>query len=409
MGQHEWMKERHREAGRYLAALIGCALNDKKAPEKPEHIDWETVYSLAERNSVTGVSWYGVDTLDAPPPEELYRRWKENVNRTLYRQLHFDEERQQILCKMQAKGLSYLPLKGIHIAGYYPKPGMRSMADNDILYGFVEVSPEGGYQIRGRNEDEQEESIREAQQVMVSIMRERGYEVESLKGNHDVYLKKPFYNFEMHRSLASRNSPHYFYYANPWKRAVKSSGDPYLYSFSDEDEYLFFLVHAFKHFDNNGCGIRSLADLYVFLKVKGDRMDMSYIRAELETLQMTEFVEQMKNLGNAVFEGGRAMTPEEEELLYYLLGCGTYGTMRAGIERKIEKLAESGTIGARQAKMKYFSQRFFVSEDKCREHFPFFYRHRYLRPFLMPYRVIRGLIVHPGKLWKEAKIVLKKK
>lgn len=409
MGQHEWMTEEYRAAGRYLAALIGSALNDRKAPEKPEDISWEMVYGLAARNSVEGMSCFGVDTLDSRPPAELYRRWKEAVNLTLYRQLHFDEERSQILKEMHTRGLSYLPLKGIHLAGYYPKPGMRSMADNDILYGYVEESAEGGYQIRGKNEEERAETVREAQRVMVSIMEARGYEVKTLTGNHDSYLKKPFYNFEMHRSLASASTPHYFYYKNPWKRAVRDLSDPYLYSFSDEDEYLFFLVHAFKHFDGSGCGIRNLADLYVFLKVKGDRMDLSYIRAELETLKLTEFVEKMRSLGLAVFEEERELTTEEEELLYYLLGCGTYGTMQAGIERKIEKLEEAGITNVRQAKLAYFRQRFFVTDDMCREHYPFFYRHRYLRPFLMPYRVIKGLVIHPGKLWREAKIVWKKK
>ena len=407
MQQNKGTTEAFRDAGVYLVQLIGSALSGQKATEKPEKVAWEQVYQLAKQNSVEGLSYFGVVTLEEKPPKEMSRKWKSEVDKVLFRQLHFDEEREQILQEMRAKGLSYLPLKGIPVSGYYPEPGMRSMADNDILYGFVEECPEGGFCVRGGSEKEQEQTIREAQKQMVSIMKARGFKAEHLVGNHDCFLKEPFYNFEMHRQLVDEVTNYSAYYKNPWKRAVRDDADPYLYHFSDEDEYLFLVVHLHKHFSTTGCGIRNLADVYVFLNKKGNTMDWGYLRRELEKLGLKDFECSMRTLSQTAFDGGKELSKKEEEILYYLLGSGTYGSMTNNVEHRVEQIANQNGEDIGRAKRKYLLKRLFATEEECKSHYPFFYRHWYFRPVLPLYRVIRGLIVHPEKLWREWKILRK--
>ena len=71
-----------------------------------------------------------------------------------------------------------MPLKGSILKEWYPKFGMREMADNDILFDATR------------------------RQQVRNIFANRGYSIESYnKGNHDAYEKPPIYNFEMHVAL----------------------------------------------------------------------------------------------------------------------------------------------------------------------------------------------------------------
>ena len=132
------------------------------------------------------------------------------------------------------------------------------MCDNDILYGNATDN-------RRHNEDRNADSDAERlAEELESVMTELGYTPEHVGGVHDVYQKKPFFNFEMHRKLVPEDSTFAKYYENPWDRAHLGNGKMYEYHFSDEDEYIYMLVHAYKHYDVSGCGIRTLVDEYVW-------------------------------------------------------------------------------------------------------------------------------------------------
>ena len=223
-GKMTYSPEETMEAGMYLLELIRAALRGIRAEEKPDSVSWEAVYHLAKTNSVDGLSAFGVETLRDKPLDEIWKEWKAAPLKVTYRVLHFDMERERILAKMRAEGLSYLPLKGVHIVNYYPKAGMRTMADNDILFGFVEADLSGGYRVKGDSEKEQDQTINLASETMKRLMLEDGY-TEKLSTVHDSYYKKPFYNYEMHKRLMRFESEFYSYYQNPWKRAVLDPQD----------------------------------------------------------------------------------------------------------------------------------------------------------------------------------------
>ena len=139
--------------GREMIALLrrSAAIAEGKIPEDRKEVQsWEKLYLLAERNSVEAVTWLGAEQYQEEMPEEVRTAWKKQSGRTLLRQLHFDAEREEILKELEEEGISYLPLKGILISGYYPRPGLRFMADNDILYGITEQEGSGWKTFRNR-------------------------------------------------------------------------------------------------------------------------------------------------------------------------------------------------------------------------------------------------------------------
>lgn len=388
-------------AGRYLIGLLKCALYDQTPEEKPEDCTWEQIWTLAGRNSVRNAACPAIKKFDGKIPEEIWKDWSSAQDQTVYRNLRFEMEREEIMSAMAEKGIAALPLKGILIADYYPAAGMRWMCDNDILYGYVREDLEDGFKLKGGNVQEQKYWQKMAQQELGRIMKKLGYTAKCLNGNHDVYQKSPFFNFEMHRSLVPLHSEFAEYYRNPWKRAVLQKARKCLYRFSDEDEYLFFIVHAYKHFDAAGCGIRILLDEYVIFQKK-ENMDWSYIRGELEKMRLVSFEQKLRSAACRTFSTEKQPETGDWEIIEYLLGCGTYGTWENSLENKLDKLQGNSDAETRK---RYWQSRIWIDERTMKEYYPFFYRHRFLVLLLPLIRLIKGMLIHPGRLFAEWKII----
>lgn len=372
------------EAGIYLIELLRCTVAGTKPKQKPEECTWEQVYQLAVRNHVESLSWLSAEKRKTEIEASLAETWKEQRERTLLRQLSFGVERDVVLEKLREHEIAYLPLKGILMENYYPEPGTRFMADQDILYAYTE----------------------ETQKIIVQIMKELGYDVVLLKNLHDIYEKKPFYNFEMHKSLNFQQEALQKYYENPWERAVRNADCEWEYHFSDEDEYVYMTAHHFKHFSGSGSGIRTLLDVYYFLRCKGARLDWDYVQRQLEEIGMTDYEKRMREVADRVF----AVSPEQEiseedqAFLLYMIGCGTYGNVK---ERMVISLKSKDEKDIRQAKKKYLYHRFILPMEKVREVYPFFYKHRWLLWMLPGYRVVKGIIIHPKKLIFELRTLIR--
>lgn len=390
-------------AGRYLVRLLQCAIHDQLPEKKSENFSWEQVWMLAKRNSVENTVSLVIRKMKDDIPEEVWKGWSGAFDQNLYRLVRFEMEREQILTEISKQGLAALPLKGILVADYYPNPGMRWMCDNDILYGYAESDEEDGFRLKGNDQAEQEYWQGQAQKKLREIMEKLGYTTENLKGTHDVYHKKPFFNFEMHRRLVPEDSSFAEYYANPWKKAKRIENKAFQYRFSDEDEYLFLIAHAYKHFDSSGCGIRTLVDEYMILQEK-TKLDWSYIKRELEETGLKDFEEKLRLTALHAFGNETELTLDEWKLIFYMLGCGTYGTYANRVKRKLEKLEE---LDVENVKKTYFMDRFWIDEKKMKEFYPFFYHHRGIRFLLPVYRLGKGMFLHPGQLIREWKALNK--
>lgn len=172
--------------GYNLIYLLTCALHGI-TPESARmaQMDLHQVYRLAKFHALTSMAYMALDAYLKAHPEsndhidsQLLTDWKNAKNRALYKQMMMDVEREAILQHMEEKGIWHMPLKGIILKDLYPKSGMREMVDNDILFDI--------------------DYRKDIRQYMV----EHGYRDDHCDGPvHDMYLKQPFYNFEMHVML----------------------------------------------------------------------------------------------------------------------------------------------------------------------------------------------------------------
>lgn len=343
-------KEKMEEWGGIIAYLAACALHDIFPEERMlEGVDVGKLYQVSSFHAVAAIVCMALEKTDvyknAMP--EWKKKWQDAKNKSIRKNILLDAEREQLFSWMEEEGIWYMPLKGSVLKDLYPKPGMRQMADNDILY-----APE-------------------YQQSVCAYMQEHGYETVSLGvGNHDVYKKLPVYNFEMHTALFGDGHHQVWkqYYQNVEDRLEKDADNSCGYHFREEDFYVYVVVHAYKHYRSRGTGLRSLLDIYVFIWKRGENLDWNYVRQETEKLAITEFEQQCRNLSERLFGDpecfyAKGLPKNEQDLMSFLSTSGVYGTKENYIKNKLANMQADGREITSQTKMKYLMQWMFLPNE----------------------------------------------
>ncbi len=351
------------EVSRDLIYLLACSVNGVTPdPAKVQAMDLDRVWKLAEYHMVTGATCIALERAGVKRKE-----FHEALSKAVRKNICFDLERQAIFDAFEEWGIWYLPMKGIILKELYPENGMRQMSDNDVLCDADKM-----------------EEVRK-------IMLARGYtEKGAGKGNHDVYLKAPMLNFEMHRSLFAPRHAKVFqeYYADVKRLMIKNENRCHEYHLSDEDFYVYFTAHERKHDDFSGIGIRTLLDRYVLLKEKGDSLDWNYVEEQEGLLEMKEFEIERRKLAKKLFSSETVpeLTAEEEAVLAEYLKSGANGTMEQYIKKKLEK----------QSKFRFVLECFFPNMDYMKRSVRFVDRHPWLYPAGAVFRWGRILITRKG-------------
>ena len=107
---------------------------------------------------------------------------------------------------------------------------------------------------------------------MGKLLHELGYEDGEgvgLEASHDVYIKPPYMEVEVHRRLLPTTEENHWHTDDIWDRLVKDEDNPHLMHMTPEDFYLFHLLHFEKHYSMGGSGIRSIIDQYYLMKNYG--------------------------------------------------------------------------------------------------------------------------------------------
>ncbi len=373
------------KTGYDMIYLIICSLHGI-VPEqsKVEQMNLAALYNLSKKHGLTAMVCMPLDTVgvfSTSTDKDLVKKWKDAKEKAIRKNLMLDAERNEILSYMDREGIWYLPLKGILLKEMYPKLGMRQMADNDILYD------------------------KRYQQELMQFMTARGYEPSQIgKGNHDIYRKEPVYNFEMHTALygAAHDKNWEAYYRNVKQRLRKDEGNRFGYHFREEDFYIYLLTHIYKHYRGSGTGIRSLLDIYVFLKDRRMKLNWHYIAVEMERLGISEFEQESRELCIRLFSKEQyPITQREREIVAYYHSSGTYGTIENNVEHKLRKYQSDNEPISAVTRLKYFYARLIPDMDYYKNYVPFVYRHKILIPFYILFRVLRGLLRHRKLIQNE--------
>ncbi len=156
----------------FLIYLMACSLQGTKPEEALlANIDMEALLRLAKAHSVSAMVCMALEQTDAfqHAAETTRLKWLDCKNKAVRKNMLLDAERHRLEKEFAEHGIWYMPLKGSILKDWYPKFGMREMADNDILFDATR------------------------RQQVRDIFVNRGYSIESYNksSNHDAYEKQP--------------------------------------------------------------------------------------------------------------------------------------------------------------------------------------------------------------------------
>ncbi len=392
------MMDKSFKSGLDVIYLTSCALHGI-TPDKGviEAMDLEAVFGQAKRHKMLSITYMAIESCRDTLEPELARKWGISVPQAVKSSLMYSVEREKLYRFMDENEIAYLPLKGIIMQDIYPKLGMRQMADNDILIDI------------------------DKRHLVRDYMVKNGYKSDGYgKDIHDVYIKPPIYNFEIHVYLAieSVDAVFYNYYLDIWQRLQRQDDKRSEYRFSVEDFYIYTLVHAYKHINyTGGIGIKPLTDIFVYLRRYEDSLDRGYLDAELERIRLTAFEKNMRLLSKKIFDAEAAkenriedgLNEEERQLLKFFIDSGSFGNKDTLYRGMIDRFANGEGEITRTGKIRYLLSRLFPTGPYIRENYPFFHRHKILLPVLWVYRFFTKIFVKFGHVCKELKFISKQK
>ena len=255
---------------------------------------------------------------------------------------------------LEEAGIGYTPLKGSVLRNYYNEPWMRTSCDVDILVS--------------------ENDLEAARRVLAEKL---GCE-DNGKSSHDVQMhSQSGMHIELHYALTEVHN------LKGAKDILENYGE-YLYpadgsrlDMSDELFYFYHMDHMAKHFQNGGCGIKPIMDLWVLEnKVPHDREKRKEL---LKKGGLLTFASKAEKLMRVWFENKEHddVTKLIEE---YLLGGGVYGTLENRVA--VHQHKQGG-------KFRYAISRIFLKYDQLKYSYPILEKHKWLFPFMQVARWFR--------------------
>lgn len=332
----------------------------------------ERIFALADRHDLAhwaGDALYQNNCL--PKAFEITQRYQQAQVISLYRCTKLAHERAQITRVFEETGIPYVPLKGMIIKDFYPKPHLRTSSDTDILIHKEDLP-----------------------HALACLSEQLKYTRHGEDCHfHDVSLFSPSgFHLELHFTLACDHAildptlEKVWDYCAPVKEGA--------FEHRQSPEYFMFhqIAHMASHFLNGGCGIRPLADLQLLHR------QMTFDEAKVEELcreaHILTFYTHIKALSKVWFDG-QAHDEVTRQMQSYILFGGVYGIMDNTLAVKNQK----------QSKTSYILSRIFMPYRHLKIKYPVLQRHKWLYPFMTVRRWFNFL---PPARRKRATTELKK-
>ena len=277
--------------------------------------------------------------------DELYKKVVRRMHIAIYRAENQNHDSEQISGLFEKENIDYLPLKGSIIRKYYPEAWMRTCSDIDIL-------------VREKDVDRAARLLQE----------KLGYEFHE-KGDHDIGLRSPGGTaIEIHYRLIEGRFAASGILDGIWDKVVLSENKKHGYEMPGPLFYFYHIAHAAKHFEQGGCGMRPVADIYE-MKKSGEYKEEEYMPL-LKEAGLEKFCAVLEEISNAWFGGGE-LSEVSERSAEYILNSGTFGTAENKIA--VQQIKKGG-------KKEYALERIFVPYDKLVYHYPILRKHKILYP-----------------------------
>lgn len=350
-----------RDYTNYLVYLCRCAVTNKQPTcGFPTELDFERFFQFCYDHQLVGLAYDMISKIKTGYEDTqtmLIFKDKHNyaVLKDASREYYFG-----LVCESFAdNGIDFAPLKGAVIKNLYPVPYYRQSSDIDILI---------------RRKDTEKAKL---------IMEELGFETERF-GNPDTtdnYKIDKFTCVELHKSLIQ---PRYKQFAScndiPDRLILKGNHE---YVMSDEDFYLFMIAHAAKHLQGSAIGIRSMLDIWIYLRKKPE-INWDIINIGIKKCALNRFHERIMQIIGYWFEN-KECSNEIHILADYIAESGWNGSVE---HRTAYALNNIGAVNddLDGIRLKNFVKTAFMDKKNMQKRYPILEKHSLLLPLCWLHR-----------------------
>lgn len=354
------------EAG-YVFSMACAVVGKTELPLLEENLDWQKLYQISAYHRIENIIAYAVEQICKDEsqrqqiPEEVRKQFQKAKVTGIMRETIQYHEYEKLTKLFEQESIEHILLKGGKLKYDYPSPDMRFLTDLDIL-------------------------VREKDSNRVAVLLEQlGYKVLCRSEKDDVYQKEPCITVEIHKNGSTGYESLDKYMEDIWERSSKRGVYETEYLMTWEDFYLYQTGHMAKHFEYGGVGIRMLLDFLVFENERIKCCDRAVIDEQLQRAGLLKMEQKVREL---LLKGRDGESLENEIVWEYILRSGTYGLFKFHVQTERNK---------HQSKAAYYIRRVFPKREQLLFNYPQF--QKYPGGFFAAwfYRLIRNLIVTPGK------------
>ena len=339
--------------------------------------DIVTCIPLASQHGLSHLLYYALAKLpqENRPDELLCAGLKRKAYASLIREAAQQRTVEALFDRFEEAAIRCVPLKGIVVKKFYPKPELRYMSDIDLL-----VDAERTADVR-------------------RIFEEMGAHVLNYEqGDTDLYITTEGLVFEIKRTLRGEgfNQATVRFLNDLLSLASPMKDRKYVSDLPNEEQYAYILCHMVKHLLDGGVGVRPVMDLW-FCK-KNMQLNEEKLAALLAELKLTEFAQKAEHLASVWF-GSEKETPMDAELGEYILSSGSFGSEEHRVADRM--LQNKG----QKSRFTYALARFFLPYKTMRRYFPVLGKWPILLPAFWVWRLIRAIFFRRAKLTEEISAV----
>ena len=345
---------------------LRCALTGENPNMTLSDEALKALYLCANRYDLAHCIGYVLERASLLPKNDIGNAFRKKQMEAVWRTEQQTYEIEQISEVLEQAGIAHMFLKGAALRRLYPQPWLRLGVDVDVLV----------------RKEEQERAIE-------LLCTKLGCTL-GLRTPHDAKLCFPSgQNAELHVLLSGTASAMEVL-SQAWETSTSVAGKQWERELSPKLFYVYHIAHMAKHFEEGGCGIRPLMDLWI--------MERTMPRDEKATNEMLckakllVFAETAECLKNHWFSGGEVSALAQRMGDYILCG-GVFGS--------VEKKVAVGQIKT-GGRMKNFIARVFLPYKTMAEIYPPLKTHRWKLPYYEICRWCRLLFRgSAGSVWAE--------
>ena len=305
-----------------IRVSIGMQDNISRIPSEHE---WGKLYKMAEKQSLGGVCFAGLQRLGADADEgftrigmseKLYLTWLGMAVQIQQRNEVVNKQCIELQTRLSAEGFKSCVLKGQGVGQLYAEHiyGLRQCGDIDLLMWKD-----------GMSEKENRGAI---------VEYAKGLDSKAKASEHHIAVK--LYDdteVEMHYAPAYLNNPFANRLLKKWcvdHCEAVDTGRGFSVP-TVEYDVIFMLAHAFRHYLSEGVGMRQMMDYYFVLRTLGVRGQRLEIKELLNAMNMLKFAAGVMWVMNEVFgltEQFMICEPNERlgrKLLAHIMEGGNFG------------------------------------------------------------------------------------